>query len=137
MKNQLTLRKRTVIWIGRILAALSTGTFAMMSASADAQGGTTTADNGVDANLSEVTKPIIGLVNQIANTAILVVTAVGALFCISLGIKFAKAEEPQEREKAKQHLKNAIIGFVLIFILVVALRIGAPNLTKWMNSTAS
>ena len=132
MKNQLTLRKRTVMWIGRVLAAATTGSFAMVSASAT----TAPKTNNPDANLSQVTQPIIGLVNQVATVLILVVTAVGALFCISLGVKFAKAEEPQEREKAKQHLKNAIIGFVLIFVLVVALRLAAPQLTAWMNKAA-
>ncbi|MBR3267454.1 MAG: hypothetical protein IKI58_01800 [Oscillospiraceae bacterium] len=92
--------------------------------------------NDPDAKLEDVTEPIVGLVAQIMNVAIIVVTAVGAVFCISLGVKLAKAEEPQEREKAKQHLKNAIIGFVLIFVLVVALRIGAPLLTDWMNSAS-
>ncbi len=128
MKNQLTLRKRTVMWIGRVLTVLTTGSFAALGVSAA---------NDPDANLEEVATPIIGLVNQIMNVAILVVTAVGAVFCISLGVKLARAEEPQEREKAKQHLKNAIIGFVLIFVLVVALRIGAPLLTEWMNAASS
>lgn len=134
MKNQLTLRKRTVMWIGRVLAAATTGSLAMVSASASVT--TAPKTNNPDANLSQVTQPIIGLVNQVATVLIVVVTAVGALFCISLGVKFAKAEEPQEREKAKQHLKNAIIGFVLIFVLVVALRLAAPQLTAWMNKAA-
>ena len=134
MKNQLTLRKRTVMWIGRVLAAATTGSLAMVSASASAT--TAPKTNNPDANLSQVAQPIIGLVNQVATVLIVVVTAVGALFCISLGVKFAKAEEPQEREKAKQHLKNAIIGFVLIFVLVVALRLAAPQLTTWMNKAA-
>ena len=52
---------------------------------------------------------------------------------IILGVKFAKAEEPQEREKAKAHLKNAIIGFALIFILLLALNIAMPRLIDWVN----
>lgn len=84
-------------------------------------------------DLSTVTKPVIDLVKQIFNVIIPLVAAVGALFCISLGIKYSKAEEPQEREKAKQHLKNAIIGYVLIFVLVVMLRIGTDWFTGWMN----
>lgn len=41
-------------------------------------------------------------------------TAIGAVYCILLGVKFAKAEEPQEHEKAKNHMKNAIIGYGLL-----------------------
>ena len=87
--------------------------------------------------LGKVTEPIIDLVNNVFNILIPVVAAVGALFCIGLGVKFAKAEEPQDREKAKQHLKNAIIGFVLIFILVVVLRLATPRLLTWMNNASA
>ena len=65
---------------------------------------------------------------------LLVVGALGSLYCVILGVKYAKAEEPQEHEKAKTHLKNAIIGFVLIFVLVVALRLSVGPLTTWMNN---
>ena len=78
-----------------------------------------------------------GLGKVVFNILIPVVAAVGALFCIVLGVKFAKAEEPQDREKAKQHLKNAIIGFVLIFILVVVLRLATPRLLTWMNNASA
>ena len=92
--------------------------------------------NDPNANLTKVTEPIIGLVNQVLNVLIPLVAAVGAVFSISLGLKYSKAEEPQEREKAKQHLKSAIIGFSLIFILIVALRVGSPLLEKWMNNAS-
>lgn len=53
-----------------------------------------------------------------------------------LGVKFAKAEEQQDREKAKQGLKNAIIGFLLIFVLLLALKIMMPNMIGWVNKNA-
>lgn len=95
-----------------------------------------------EVKLDDVTSPIIDLVKNVTRVLIPLVGVVGSVFCISLGVKFAKAEEPQEREKAKQHLKNAIIGFVLIFVLIVALDRLAPFMTQWMddntfNSTAS
>ena len=62
------------------------------------------------------------------------VGAAGALYCVVLGVKFAKAEEPQEREKAKGALKNAIIGFVLIFVLILCLNIMMPQMIKWVNT---
>lgn len=76
-------------------------------------------------------QPIIELLNMIITPALLIVGALGAVFCILLGVKYAKAEEPQDREKAKNSLKNAIIGFVLIFVLLVALQIGLPAMTSW------
>ena len=126
-----TFKKKAAYWIVRMMSAASATAAGQLIASA--AGG----DNNPNAELDKVTKPIIGLVNQVFNILIPLVGAIGAIYCISLGIKFSRAEEPQEREKAKQHLKNAIIGFVIIFVLVVALRIAVPQLTHWMDAAAS
>ena len=85
---------------------------------------------------SKVVEPIINLLDQILWPLIAVVGAVGALYCVLLGIKFAKAEEPQDREKAKSHLKNAIIGFVLIFVLMVVLKLLTPVMVQWVSSNS-
>ena len=55
-----------------------------------------------------VSKPIIDLLNMVMGPLIAVVGAVGAIYCVILGVKLAKAEEQQDREKAKTALKNAI-----------------------------
>lgn len=86
--------------------------------------------------LDTITSPIMTLLDQIFGIAIPLVGAVGAIYCIILGVKLAKAEEQQDREKAKTALKNAIIGFVLIFVLVVALRLALPIMTKWVGTVA-
>ena len=82
----------------------------------------------------KIAEPIVGLIESLFAPAMAIVVAAGTLYCIVLGVKFAKTEEPQEHEKAKTHLKNAIIGFVLIFVLVVALRLSVGPLTAWMNN---
>lgn len=82
----------------------------------------------------QIAEPIVKLIESLFAPAMAIVVAAGTLYCIVLGVKFAKAEEPQEHEKAKTHLKNAIIGFVLIFVLVVALRLSVGPLTTWMNN---
>ena len=82
----------------------------------------------------DVVNPIISLLNSLLGPILGLVGAVGTLYCVLLGVKFAKAEEPQEREKAKSHLKNAIIGFVLIFVLIVALKVGMKAMTDWLVS---
>lgn len=109
--------------------ALSNTAVVMASADSEPEGGST-------ASLKKVTNPIIGLVKNVLNVLIPLVAAVGAIYCVSIGVKYARAEEPQEREKAKQHLKSAIIGYVLIFVLIVALRIATPELVKWMNKNS-
>ena len=83
-----------------------------------------------------VTQPIVNLIYSLLGPLLGIVGAAGAIYCVVLGVKFAKAEEQQDREKAKQALKNAIIGFVLIFVLLLALRILMPQMINWVNSSA-
>ena len=79
-----------------------------------------------------VVAPIVSLLNSILTPMLAIVGAVGALYCVILGVKYAKAEEPQDREKAKGALKNAIIGFVLIFVLILALKLLMPIMKQWV-----
>lgn len=137
MKGKLTvnmIRNRAM----RIAASLAT--FAMVgmtnAGTMMASAKKTASSSTSDVDLEKVTSPIIGLINNVLNVLIPLVAAVGAVFCITLGVKYSRAEEPQEREKAKQHLKSAIIGFVLVFVLIVALRLGEPILREWMNDAA-
>ena len=84
---------------------------------------------------AEVVAPIVSLLNSMLAPMLGIVGAIGMLYCVVLGVKFAKAEEPQDREKAKTHLKNAIIGFVLIFVLILALNLLMPEMIKWVNTS--
>ena len=88
------------------------------------------AQKGVD--FTAAATPIIALINSILTPLIAIVGALGAIWCVLLGVKLAKADEPQEREKAKMALKNAIIGYLLIFILIVVLRLTIQPLADWM-----
>lgn len=130
-KNLIRHASTSVLALG---ATIMTGAANLM-ASADAAKTTTTA-KASNPNLKKVTTPIIGLINTVLTVLIPLVAAIGAVYCVSIGVKYSRAEEPQEREKAKQHLKSAIIGFVLIFILIVALRIATPEMVKWMNKNS-
>jgi len=80
-----------------------------------------------------VVAPVVDLLESLLGPLLAVVGALGALYCVLLGVKFAKAEEPQEREKAKSHLKNAVIGFVLIFVLLLGLKLLTPVMTDWVS----
>jgi len=80
-----------------------------------------------------VSQPIIDLLNMALTPALGIVGALGAIYCVLLGAKLAKAEEPQDREKAKNALKNALTGFILIFVLLVVLKLGMPAMTAWMQ----
>lgn len=54
----------------------------------------------------KVSQPIIQLLELAVTPALGIVGAIGAIYCIILGAKLAKAEEPQDREKAKNSLEN-------------------------------
>ena len=82
-------------------------------------------------NLNSIIQPILDLCNTLVPILLAVVGAVGALWCILLGVKYAKADDPQEHEKAKKGLINAIVGFVLIFVLLIMLNIGTNVLKEW------
>ena len=86
---------------------------------------------------SRVSEPIVELINSLMTPLLAIVGAAGAIFCVILGAKFAKAEEPQDREKAKGALKNAIIGFILIFVLLLALKLLMPEMTGWVENNAN
>ncbi len=89
------------------------------------------------ADLTTVVNPVVGLINSLINPLLLLVGAGGGVYAIILGFKYATAEEPQEREKRKQAIKTFLIGYVLIFVLMVVLKLATPALETWMtNSTA-
>ena len=83
---------------------------------------------------NNIVGPIVTLLNSLMGPLLAIVGAAGALYCVVLGVKFAKAEEPQDREKAKGALKNAIIGFVLIFVLILGLNLLMPTMIDWVNA---
>ena len=82
-------------------------------------------------NLNTIIQPVLDICNTLVPIMLAVVAAVGALWCILLGVKYAKADDPQEHEKAKKGLVNAIVGFVLIFVLLIMLNIGTNVLREW------
>ena len=92
---------------------------------------------GTGTNFDTITTPIVDLINSLLTPALAIVGAIGSLYCVVLGVKYAKAEEPQDREKAKGHLKSAIIGFVLIFVLMLALKLAMPILQNWVTNNTT
>ena len=87
-----------------------------------------------DVDFYPVIQPILEILDAILWPAIAIVVAVGTIYCIFLGVKIAKADEQNSREKAKKDLVGAVIGFVLIFVLILALKIAVPILEDWVTS---
>lgn len=85
-------------------------------------------------DFAPVIEPVLEILDAILWPAIAIVGAVGTIYCIVLGIKLAKSDEQNSREKAKKDLIGAVIGFVAIFVLIVALKIAMPILQEWVQS---
>lgn len=85
-------------------------------------------------DFNPIIQPILEILDAILWPAIAVVVSVGTIYSIVLGIKIAKSDEQNSREKAKKDLIGAIIGFVIIFVLIVALKIAVPILEEWVKS---
>lgn len=85
-------------------------------------------------DFTPVTSPVLEIINAILWPAIGLVGAIGTIYCIVLGVKLAKSDEAGSREKAKKDLIGAIIGFVVIFVLIVGLKILMPILQDWVGS---
>ena len=85
---------------------------------------------------ADIAQPIVSLLNSLMEPLLLIVGALGSLYCVILGVKYAKAEEPQDREKAKSSLKGAVIGFMLIFVLMLGLNLMMPKMIDWVNENA-
>lgn len=85
-------------------------------------------------DFAPVIAPILEVLNAILWPAIAIIGAVGTIYCIVLGVKLAKSDEQNSREKAKKDLIGAIIGFVAIFVLIVALKVSLPILQEWVKS---
>ncbi len=86
-------------------------------------------------DLSAATFPIVELVDSFATPLLAIVGVFGVAFCIVLGVRGATAEEPQKREKNWQSLKKVMIGFVLIFVFIIALKLSIGPVTTWMKAS--
>ena len=85
-------------------------------------------------DLNQVVKPLLDVLGVVVPVLLGVVGSLGAVWVIFLGVKYARAEDPQEHDKARQSLKNAIIGFILIFVLLIALQVGVSIFTNWYKT---
>jgi ABC-type cobalt transport system substrate-binding protein len=132
--KMLNLRKMGMMLLVTVLlvAFMATPAFAAEGAGTTPAGTSASTTGGTGTNFDTVVEPIVELINSLLSPVLAIVGAVGTLYCVLLGVKYAKAEEPQDREKAKSHLKNAIIGFMLIFVLMLALKLSMPILQNWV-----
>ncbi len=84
--------------------------------------------------VKNILEPVFEIVGTVVPLLLLLLGSIGSIWCIVLGVKYAKAEDPQEHEKAKKALVNAVVGFVLIFVLLIMLELAVPVFTEYYKS---
>ena len=67
------------------------------------------------------TGPIYDFLDTFGPVLIGLLSAVSVVYCIVLGVQYAKAEKGEERDTAKKKSVNAAISFLVIIVLVVLL----------------
>jgi len=88
--------------------------------------------SGVD--FMPIIAPIMEVVDALLWPCIAIIGAVGTIYCVFLGLKIAKSDEQNSREKAKKDLIGAIVGFLIIFVLIVVLKTAMPILQSWVQN---
>ena len=61
-------------------------------------------------------QPVLEVINAMLWPLIAVIGSIGTIYCVFLGVKYSKADTPQDREQAKKHLIGAIVGFLIIIL---------------------
>lgn len=56
---------------------------------------------------------------SIVAPALIILSAVGAIYAIVLGVKMAQADDQSKRDEAKKNLINVIISVVAVILLIV------------------
>jgi len=64
---------------------------------------------------------LMDVISKVMPAATAIIGALGLLYAIILGSKYATAGNPEELQKVKQQIKNAILGIFLLFILYWAM----------------
>ena len=96
-------------WLTNIIYFLNTTAFA----------GDNATNNNTDANAT--VGPIYEFLDTFGPALIAILLGVGSLYCIILGVQYAKAEKGEERDTAKKKAVNAAISFGVIIILIIFL----------------
>ena len=88
--------------------------------------------------VERIVKPIDELFDVMIVPLLILIGGAGTIYSIVLGVQYSKAESSDKREEAKKRLVNTIIGFVVVFVLLVILRIFTNNITDikdWITNT--
>ena len=96
----------------------------------------TTADN----EWIDMLKTLVTIIDQFMPAIMIGVGLVGAIYVIILSVKYAKAENDDEKNEAKKKLINTVIGVVIGLLIMVVLSVWLKNsnaIAKWLGDFGS
>lgn len=85
---------------------------------------------------NKIVKPIDDLLDVMIVPLLILIGSAGLIYSIVLGVNYSKAENPDKREEAKKRLVNTIVGFVILLVLLVLLRLFTNNaeaISTWVK----
>lgn len=80
-----------------------------------------------DHGLSNLANEIFKYAGYILIPVMIIVGVAGIFYSVYLGVQLAKADSADKRQEAKSRMINAIIGFVVIFVLVLLMYLFCAN----------
>lgn len=80
---------------------------------------------------------ILNAIINIINPILILVAVAGIVYAIVVGVKFAEADEKNEREEAKQKLIYVIVGIVVTGLLIALFYYLAYNMSDIMAGVNS
>ena len=81
------------------------------------------ATNAENVAVNEAYKAFIKIVNIVLPVLMSVVLVLGMFYGIQLGVKYAKAEEEDDKKKARGQLINVIVGCLIAILFIVIVEI--------------
>lgn len=84
-------------------------------------------------DLSEAIEPIYQVLKTVTPIMLGLVFAIATPYCIVVGVKMAKADDPQTREEAKTKLKQSLLGFGITFVLIAVIWLVQAPLKEWIS----
>lgn len=91
----------------------------------------------IQSQAERIVKPIDELLDVIIVPLLILIGSAGLIYSIVLGVNYSKAENADKREEAKKRLVNTIIGFVILLVLLVLLRVftnNAEEINDWIHN---
>ena len=96
------------------------------------------ADPNADEIVNSGYKRFIGIVNIVLPVLMSILLVLGMFYGITIGVKYAKAEEDDEKKKTRGQLINVIVGVLIaiVFVAVIQIILNGQYVEKLFEETS-